>query len=253
MSTKRMLVITALVVIFIAAVVSVMLFFSFSGHDDRSVALPEPQVSPEPPASSSPDMLDRVEVTKDTVQAVVSTLSRPDSYFRSIVVESFWDGGHAVYNIAVSVVGGATALRVSQSAGPDKRILVTQDKLYIWYSGDRAPFVGSASSESDLTRSSDEWQMLVSYEDLLELDTGDIIEAGYVAYGDVYCVYANTRAPLPGYTRKYYIPIGLGLLTDVEEYDESGNMVYSMTTGECVVGEVDASAFILPDGTNILA
>ena len=158
-----------------------------------------------------------------------------------------------MYNVTVSVIGGATALSVSPSVGAEKRIILTQEKLYIWYSGDRAPYVSDIDPEGDGNKSADEWQMLVSYEDLLELDKNDIIEAGYIEYGEDYCVYANCRAPLPGYTRKYYIPTDLGLLTGAEEYDENGSLVYSMKAGECFVGDADPAAFVLPDGTSVLA
>ena len=239
-------------VVFIAAVVSIVLLFSFTGHDNRTVPLPEAQAEPETPDNPAPDALIRVEVTRETVQAVVSTLARPAAYQRNLTIESFWEGGHAVYSVVVSVSEGVTALRVAPSVGSEKRIIITPDMIYIWYSGDRFPYSASIGSERDGSRYADEWQMLVSYEDLLHLSANDIIEAGYIEYGNEYCVYASCLATLPGYTRRYYIPISLGLLTGAEEYDERGNLVYSMTAGECAIGIDDPLAFILPDGTNVL-
>ena len=45
--------------------------------------------------------------------------------------------------------------------------------------------------------------------------------------------------------------IEIGLLTGAEGYDETGALIYLMVTGECVVGEVDQAAFLLPDGTDL--
>lgn len=248
-----MLWISALSVFLIAAALSAMLFFSFSGHDNgRTVLLPEISHAAEVAASNEPDALNHVEVTTDTLQAVVATLSRPDIYSRSVVVEMFWGGGHAVFNIDVSVIGNMTALKVSPSVGIEKRIIVTSDTLYIWYSGDRTSYTRSLDDSGAAYKDADEWQMLVSYEDLLRIDSSDILEAGYMEYGGEYCVYGDCRTPEFGYVRRYYIPTSLGLVTGVEEYDEKGSIVYSMTAGHCVVGEVDTSAFFLPDGTNVL-
>lgn len=252
MSTKRLLGITALCVVFIAAALSVMFYFTFSGHDDRTVQLPDKTHSPESPLTPESDVLNRVEVTKDTLQAVVSSLSRPDTYSRSMEVEIFWGGGHALYSISVSVTNGITALRILPSVGAEKRIIITPEYLYIWYSGDRTPYVSLFGRADGGFSESDEWQMLVSYEDILRLDKSDILGAGYIEYGGEYCVYGDCRTPQLGYSRRYYIPVSLGLVSCAEEYDESGSLVYSMTAGKCITGEVDQSAFLLPDGTSIL-
>jgi len=254
MSTKRMLGITALCVVSIAAALSVMLYFTFSGHDDRTVQLPDISHTQETLLNSEPDVLNRVEVTKDTLQAVVSSLSRPEIYSRSIEVEMFWGGGHAVYSISVSVMDDITALRILPSVGAEKRVIISPENLYIWYSGDRAPYISAPSRVNNGSgfRDTDEWQMLVSYEDILQLDKSDILGAGYIEYEGEYCIYGDCRTPQLGYSRRYYIPVSLGLVSCAEEYDESGSIVYSMTAGECAIGTVDESAFLLPDGASVL-
>ena len=249
MSFKRILGITVFGVLFIAAVIGVMLFASFLRRDTDAVLLPELQTSPEPSGESEPDALNRVEVTRETVQAVVSELSRPDTYSRDVAIETFWADGHVKHDIGISVTNGTTSLRIALPDGVEKRIIVSPDALYIWYRGDRTPYTGAAGSLGDGHRAADEWQMLVTYEDLLLLDQDDIIEAGYTEFGGEDCIYAEYRSPLLGYTKKYYVSIELGLVTGAEEYDENGNLVYLMSAGNCVVGESDPAAFTLPDGT----
>ena len=251
MSTKRLLGITIFGVLFMLAVVGAMLLSSFINREGEAIALPEASASREAPGEIEPDALDRVEATTETIQDIVSTLSRPEVYSRDIVIQSFWEGGHAIYNISVSVRHGMTSLRVRAPIGEEKRIIVTPDTLYIWYDGDRTPFAGSPGSSGDLRRTSDEWQMLATYEDILNLDKSEIIDAGYIELVGEDFIYAAHLSPLFGYTMRYYVSLEHGLVVRAEEFDESGKLVYRMTAGECMVGEADKAEFILPDGTDL--
>ena len=251
MSIKRILGITVFGVLFIAAVIGAMLLASFLRRDTDAIQLPEPQTYPELSGETEPDDLNRVEVTRETVQAVVSELSRPGTYNRDVAIETFWTGGRVTYDINVSAANGTTSLRIAAPDGVEKRIIVSPEALYIWYRGDRTPYVGAAGSAGDGYRTADEWQMLVTYEDLLLLDRDNIIDAGYTEFGGEDCIYAEYRSPLLGYAKKIYVSIDLGLVTRAEEHDENGKLVYLMTAGDCIVGEADPAAFTLPDGTVI--
>jgi len=254
MSTKRILVIFIIGLLSIIAAISVMLLTSYLNTESDMVQLPNTPAASERPGGTAADELDRVEVNRDTIQAVVSsTLTRPGTYSRDVIIESFWEGGQAVFEISVSVADNLTSLRVQPPTGDEKRIVVTPDTLYIWYKDDMHPFVGGIGSGGDESRVADEWQMLVTYEDILILDKSDIIEAGYVEYEDVFCIYAVYRSPLLGNVRTYYISLDLGLVIAAEEVDKDGALIYSMKAGECAVGETDPSAFTLPDGTDLSA
>jgi len=252
MSTKRILVITVIGVLIIVAALSLMLLTPYLSRESDSIRLPDTPPATERPNGTGTDALDRVEVNKDTIQAVITTIERPDTYNRDIVIESFWEGGEVTYDISVSVVDGITSLRVLPPSGVDKRIIVTPDTLYIWYRGDRSPFIGETNSAGDGSRAADEWQMLITYEDVLRLDKNDMISAGYTEYEGVVCVYAEYRSQLLGNTMTYYISLDLGLVVAAEEYDRDGALIYSMKAGDCAIGEADPAAFILPDGTNLI-
>ena len=252
MSTKRILGITLFGVLFMVVIMGVMLLSLFLRRERDAVSLPEISLPADIPSDIGPDTLDRVEVTKETVQAIVSTLSRPAIYSRDVKIESFWEGGQAEYNINISIYNNMTSLRASQPIGDEKRIIITSDTLYIWYKGDRTPYIGDLTSSGDTYRTADEWQMLVTYEDLLMLDKNDIIDAGYVKYSGEWCIYAVYRSPLLKYSRIFYISEKYGLVIGAEELDGSGELVYKMSAGECQIGEISPSAFILPDGKNLL-
>ena len=250
MSSKRIIGITAFGVLFIAAVIGVMLLSSYLSRDNGVIPLPETPVSEEPAIETEPDALNRVEVTRESIHDVISTLSRPDVYTREVFIKTFWEGGQTEYQINTTVVYGITSLRILAPMSAEKRIIITSDKLYIWYKGDSAPYIGAIGSTGDGYRTADEWQMLVTYEELLELDQENIIEVGYTEFNGEDCIYAEYLSPLLGYMRKYYISIDIGLVIGAEEYDENGALVYFMTTGECAVGEADPAVFTIPDGTD---
>ena len=254
MSTKRLIGITVIGFVLIAAVIGSMLLTTFLGRDDdEAILLPDTALAQERPNGTSPeqDTPGIVVVTPETIQAVVSTLGRPETYSRVITIMSFWDGGNAEYIVDVSVSSGVTSLRTTPPAGIEKRIIVTQDNLYIWHYGDDYPFVGRPGAVGDGYRTSDEWQMLVTFEDVLNLDINDIIDAGYTVYSGEDCVFVVYNSPLLGYRREYFISLEHGLVIGAREYDERGELVYSMTAGGITIGEVDPAIFTLPDGTQV--
>jgi len=253
MSTKRIVVITILGILLIAAVIGAMLLASYLTRDNSGVELPSVNAPENRPGDAEPDEAEIIEVSRDTVQAVIATLYRPPVYSREVVIERFWDGGKTNDIIDVYVDGGITSLLSAVSSGAEKNIIVTADSLYIWYSGDREFFTGALESAGDEYRTADEWQMLVTFEDILGLNKNDIISAGYTEHEGELCVYAKYLSPLFGYTRTYYISLEIGLVITATEHDKDGTLIYRMTAGECLIGEANPLMFILPDGTDLLA
>jgi len=250
MSTKRILVITIVGIFLIGAAIGVMLLTSFFRSDSSAIELPDTPISAERPNGTEPDARDRVEVAPETVQAIVSTLSRPRTYSRDIVIESFWEDGHAETYVSVSVSGGITSLRITPSVGIYRRIIVTQDAEYIWYSGDSTAFRRSFGVDGDSGKVSDQWQMLLTFEDIFELDIGDIIAADYTDLDGEEGIYIVHRTLVLGHTRAFYISLDQGLIIAALEYDTNGVLVYRMTAGN-FSEEAEAWAFILPDGTDL--
>lgn len=243
--------ITIVGLVFIAAMISVLFLYSYFGSGTEPIPLPDiRQVTPPPTADvSEPDTKGHVEITRENIRAVISTLKRPDTYSREVLIETFWENGKAEYLIKTDVTNGVTSLHILQPSSLEKRIIVTPDTLYIWYEGDKIPYSGEIGSAGNAYRTADEWQMLVHYEELLVLDQNNIVEAGYeIVDGEDY-IFVVCLSPLLGYTKKYYVSIDYGLVTGAGEYDETGALVYRMTTGKCLIGEIDPTSFILPDGS----
>ena len=249
MSTRRILGITIFGVVFIAVIIGVMLGTSLFVNDNVVIELPglsEPATEPGPAGNHG---LPPVEITAETVQDVIATLNRPETYSRNIIIERFWDGGSAQQHIHTAVVGEVMSLRTNSPEGVERRIIVTADKVYIWYSGDSSPFssyIGAAGNAAD------EWRAILTYEDVLALTAADIVETGFVQFGGEPCIFIVYRSPQFGYTIRYYVSIDLGLLVGAAGYDRAGELVYRMTVGATTLGEADPSAFLLPDGSSVL-
>jgi hypothetical protein len=239
---------------FIALMIGISALSSLLFNGPREFSLPNVQDSspsqPQDEPTGVQSGMTRVDITVDNVQDVIRTLRRPESYSRDIMVESFWAGGNAVYNISVTVMSGVTAMR-SVSGSAVKNIVVTDDTLYIWYAGDASPFAGARGGEGGEKRAADEYQMLITYEDILALDGGELTDAGYVEYAGARSIFVEFRSGALGYVTRCYISPELGLITAAEEYDGEA-LVYKMTAGACSVGEQDERAFDLPGGGSAL-
>jgi hypothetical protein len=252
MSTKRLLLITLFGVLFIVALVSLTLLLPNFGDDGQILPIPEPAATPPPPAENQQDDINRIEITRENVQAVVSALERPQEFSREVVVENFWDGGQSVFHFNVSVHSGVTSIisTPQQDNGRTRRVIVAQNYHYIWYEGEDEPFIGTIDFIGDPLRIADEWHMLFTYEDLLTLDASLIIDAGITEFEGEYCIFVIYESPLLGMLRTYYISITHGLVVAVSEYNQDGIQVYRMSSGS--LEEVDMYAFLLPDGTSVV-
>jgi hypothetical protein len=224
--------------VFIVVAVCAVAALSGAGRGTAEIALPEPMTdsSADIPPDGSAHGLQAVEITADNVQDVVATLARPEAYSRSIMVENFWDGGNSVHNFSVAVTAGTTALRTSVG-GKEKNIVVTEEgpymRTYIWYSGDSRVFESSAEGGAG----ADEYQMILTYEDILKLPRSAIINAGFAGGGGTE-LYATYKSGELGYLTECRVSMSLGLLTSAEIYDGE-TLIYRMTAGECRVGEPD--------------
>jgi hypothetical protein len=241
-----MLGITVFGLAFIVVAICAIAALSGPGRGTVEIELPAPSTPPQGDVEGGAGAgLSAVEVTADNIREVIAAIARPDAYSRDIMVESFWNGGNSVHNLSVSVSPGATALRVL-SGGAEKNIVITPERTYIWYAGDRQAFETGSSGSAE----ADEYQMIPTYEDILRLPRSAIRDAGY-AGGDGAELYVRYVSGALGYETRCRVSASLGLLTYAEIYD-GGTPIYRMTAGECRAVEPDARAFTLPDGTNVL-
>ena len=196
-------------VIAIAITVIVAVFVSF-GLPALTGQVPEvslPDISQE--GQGGGDLLP-VEVTPDTVQNVIATLSRPESCYRELTVTLYWSGGSSSSKVQIWADGDFVKTVVGVG-GVTQHRLVGDGKLCLWYGGDKAWKEVPADEDSfDLA------QRIPTYEDVLALDRTAITDAGYQVKNGEDCVFVEVRDADLGYLDRYWVETATGLLCAAE-------------------------------------
>lgn len=238
-----------LVAVLVAVVMAVALFSAFSinwFHKTPSVILPTLTAAPDvtPTSGVSGGSYQRVEVTVDTVQRVIATLERPESYARTLTVETIGEEGNVGRTTAQVVVdGGWTQVTATLPDGRVCHTIVGEEKRYVWYDDQR-----SWQEYPAQERSADLSQRLPTYEDVLAVVQSDIVDARYQNSGDLPCIYVAVEEDELGYVEEYWVSVDTGLLVRAES--RKGEDVFYRMSGYTV--ETPAApglSFTLPDGT----
>jgi len=187
-----------------------------------------------------------VEVTPETVQNVIATLTRYRSYSRMIQVEYLNGGGVAgSLSVSTAVDNGWTKVELTGPSGVEHTI-IGENNCYRWYNDEKEYVVLSMSEGSD-----DLAQRLPTYETVLQLDPNIITAAGYESRGGISSIYVETEDKELGYLERYWISVESGLLVSAETL-KNGEPIYRMTAYEVESPLSDAEdRFMLPDGTRL--
>ncbi len=183
-----------------------------------------------------------VEITPDTVQQAIATMSRPTVYSRTVSVTIFWGTDSRTTDTQVAVDGEFTRLDTTMADGSVRHLLSDGETTYIWYDQERSY---SAFPSGSFTQ--DEEQRLPTYEDILLLPVEEIAAAVYGEYEGVYCICVLTTEDADGYDTAYWISVDTGLLVAAVTR-QNGETVYQMQSLTLDTA-ADSSRFTLPDGT----
>ncbi len=183
-----------------------------------------------------------IAVTPATVQTVIATLHRIDSYSRTLDIRDFWSGGSRSRSVSVWCRGDRLRLHISGDGMVDQNLLLRDKEKWIWYSDSDAVFHGD-----ELPGDADTWQTILTYENLLSAKAQDILDAGYMDFSGRNCIYVRWRTGPLGYVSECFIDPDTGLLMGERSYD-GDQLVYSMDSSEPDVTTPDNSVFALPKG-----
>ncbi len=242
-----------ILVVAITVVITAAMFTSF-GRSLLATSLPvvtlpapeQTQGSQSALGSESSDSMLRVDVTPDTVQNVIASLTRSSSYYRELTVESFWDTGSTSTQVQIWVDDGWTHVRQTTPYGLIRHDLIGEEQVRYWYEGDSVWCTAPADDTSaDLS------QRLPTYETVLDLDKESISSAGYEIKGDIPCIYVEVYSPVAGYQDRYWISVDSGLLVAAETIVEHTTLAYRMSALSPIqsIPSSDETLFSLPDGT----
>ena len=238
-----------ILVVLIGIVIAVAMLSSFGlglfAPDTAQIQLPTPAASQSQPPAGQEEYV-RVEITTRTVQHVVAdTLTRPESYGRTVTIEDFWgEEERGVTTASVWVDGGWTHTAAVLPGGTVRHTIVGEGRFWRWYEGNSRVLTGSAEEHSaDL-----EGQRIPTYEDVLRLKQSDIAAAGYEDKEGVACVYVETAPDSGDYVDRYWISVDSGLLACAETTLD-GTLIYRMSAFSVDRPVPENASFTLPDGT----
>ncbi len=241
-SRERLLYLAVALALMAAVVFSLRL--GWFDRETAEVRLPETTASL--PAGEGPlnaGGLVSASVTPETVQAVIATLARPDSYSRQLRVVNRWEGGSRAWLVNVRQKGSACRIQIrpEDGDGPEKNILTRDGEITVWYDDPEESF----RRKENPAASADALQMIPTYEDVLVLEPERIIAAGYVLHGGVWRIMAAAREEPSGYVTVYYISIETGLLESAERRDGE-RLIYSMAAQPSDLAAPEDEVFLLP-------
>lgn len=242
---------TVMAVVIIAVVLAAVLYsfclnlFSPTPH----VVLPDPNASQsvDPVGAESGQPVGVVvEVTPQTVQSLIASLERYESYRRTVAVEYF-DQGQSLGTVTAQVWadGGWVRSDATLSSGAVEHSIAGDGMLWLWYETGTKVYSGPAAEKAaDLS------QRLPTYEDVLALDKSDLTAAGYEERNGQPCVYVEAKTSSTN-TERYWVSVSSGLLVAAET-EKNGQLVYSMSAQD-VVSPLDRTEgiFTLPDGASL--
>lgn len=242
---KRTVMAVVIIVVVLAAVLYSFFLNLFAPTPRLVIADPNAGQSADPVAQESGQSGGvAVEVTPQTVQSLIASLERYESYRRTVSVEYF-DAGQSLGAVTAQVWadGGWVRTSASLSSGVVEHTVVGDGALWLWYDGGEQVYSGPAAD-----RAADLSQRLPTYEDVLALDKKSITAAGYEERDGQPCVYVEA-AGSGGGAERYWVSVSSGLLVAAET-ELAGEVVYAMSSRD-VVSPLDEAEgiFALPDGT----
>ncbi len=241
--TVLTMLITVVILVAVFSGFGVSLFSSGTPQVVLPTATPTETVEPGGNPSGTGGAL-RVEVTQQTVQKVIATLARPESYYREVTLETFWGEDESETATAqVWVDGGYTRIDTLLPSGTIEHTIVGGEKRYRWYNSDREYFQTDASvNDADLM------QHIPTYENILALDRAAITATGYEEKGGLDCIYVEVAEDELGYWERYWVSVERGLLVAAETV-KGEKTVLRMGAYSVEIPVREGAAFVLPDGT----
>ena len=220
--------------------VVIMILLAWGGRrQSGGITLPESQTGSAGIGEDGQNSrLHPVSVSPETASAAISflTMSRPTSYSRAQLVETFWSGSRTRLDAALP--DGSVRHTLLEESGE-------QTLAGVWY---------DEETDWTLLRSQDLTAGLagrmLSYEALREVPAEDIAAADYREENGAGCIYVETGPDEAGYRDRYWISVESGLLTTAERlYGET--VVYRFTAGEADVSPQEEELFLLPTGETL--
>jgi hypothetical protein len=183
-----------------------------------------------------------VDITLDNVRQIVQALARPDQYQAEWQVEWFWGSGSGSARRQVFARGGYTKTEVYDTVGVLRENYITGGgRAFLWTPGS----AHWQTVEGFFTP--DSVGAIPTYEKILTLEPGDILEAEYeLQDGVLPCVRLRCRDPDSQYVDTYWLSLDDGLPALMVRED-GGAPVFRCARIRLDLTSPSDEAFRLPD------
>lgn len=190
----------------------------------------------------------QIEITKENVQSVIRAMARPVEYYYETKSTLSHSGGSKSYPRKKWTNGKLSRVDIiAENATTTMTVIYSPNAVYMWRPGHTRYY---QSKPGDFT--ADNSQMMMVYEDVLELEIENILDAKYVVYNSLPCIYVEALNPVSGYKNRYWISAETGLLAFGQTAKSDGSVIYTVEAVETIVSPQEASTFLLPTGEAIL-
>ncbi len=220
------------------------------GERDIAISLPSKVqgTTVQDPGGATPQVntdLEQIVVTKENVQAVIASMSRPSTYHMTIKSKNHY--GKATKNRTIDywVKDGNSRTR-TVSDGTIRNEVYWNDKAYLWNEGSTTYETYARGSFS-----SDASAGILTYEDVLAQDSSQIVEARYDTYNEIPCIYVAAQDKNLKYLYEYYVSLAEGLLIYGAVTKET-TPIFTCDVDSLTVGVYDETVFALPPDYTIL-
>ncbi len=193
-------------------------------------------------------------VSPDNAAAVVSTLSRPETYHQTLYKQIISDDVTGVFSVHIWANGGICKLVLLES-GQTRHILTDGTQVYLWYEDDPENIVKKHLPEGI---SLDDLSGIPTYETILDMKSEMIQEADYRQLSEQDnkpCLYVR-NIDADGASMAFWVDLSTGLLCKAERVQE-GKLRYSLHQTDLVVLDTSDAALntqlLLPDRSNPFA
>lgn len=241
-----MIVIVTAVALLVSGLLVAAVLSTIQSGIRSTITLPEDPLpaAPEPDAAPSAENL-FVEVDRENIQAILSTMQRPETYHQILTVIRLWSGGSSTRTIEL-YRSGEKAFASLTGEGRDRRLLTDGQNIWIWYADE-----GQARALSpDPSVSFDDLVGVPTYETVSSLPPGSIGEAGFVTLDGVRCLYVSA---IDGeYEDRCWVDASTRLLCRADALEDD-QLTYQLRQSAFDIPDEAAlsAVFRLPDGTAI--
>lgn len=238
--------VAALIVVIVGFLASTAFLLADSRNEEAVITLPgrgsavietNPQLE-----QSNLSHLQAVRIDRTNIQAVLESLSRPESYSMESETVYYYRESTATLTSQMWSADGCVRIAQQETDGTDRQLLLTEGWVYLWSGTETPSRFSRQEGDEELYRRAP------SYQDLLALPADAILEGGTVQREEGLCLYARSLDSLTGETEEWYVLAENGLLLEAQgTLDGKTTYRYRLTALSQELPE-DA-VFLLPDGT----